>query len=120
MYLFETRKVCSVIYYQSFFWRLRTDMVNRLDFFEAATWGILSKKVVLKISQNPQENTCVGVSILINLHDSGLQLYEKRDSDTGAFQWIQRIFKNIFFSEHLRTTASKFYNWKQSFWKRKF
>ena len=42
----------------------------------------------LKISQNSQEITCVRVS--------GLQLYEKRDSNTGIFLLILRKF-------HVRT-----------------
>ena len=35
---------------------------------EAATRGVLQKKVFLKITQNLQENTCVGVSFLTKLH----------------------------------------------------
>ena len=50
------------------------------------------KKVFLKISQNLQENTFVGVSFLIKLHSSGLKLYLKRDSNTGVFLWILSIF----------------------------
>ena len=42
---------------------------------EAATRGVLCKKVFLEISQNSQENTCARVSFLINLQASGLQLY---------------------------------------------
>ena len=98
MYLFKTRKVCNVIYWKCFykaFWR--TDMANCSDFSEAATWGVYLKKMLLKISQNSQENTCVGVSISINSHASGLQLYQKRGSDIGAFLCIQWIFKNTFF-----------------------
>ena len=34
---------------------------------EAATRGVLYKKVFLKISQNSQENTCARVSFLIKL-----------------------------------------------------
>ena len=52
---------------------------------EAATGGALHKKVLLKISQNSQVNTCVGVSFLITLQASGLQYYQTRDSDTGVF-----------------------------------
>ena len=33
------------------------------------------KKVFLEISQNSQENICAGVSFLIKLQASGLQLY---------------------------------------------
>ena len=43
------------------------------------------KKVSLKLSQNSQENPCVGVSILINLYAFGPAIYQKRDSDTGVF-----------------------------------
>ena len=36
---------------------------------------VFCKKVFLEISQNSQENTRARVSFLINLQDSGLQLY---------------------------------------------
>ena len=40
----------------------------------------------------------------------GLQLYFKRDSNTGVFLLNLRNFKNIYFEEHLRKTASgRFY-----------
>ena len=42
---------------------------------EAATRGVLRKKVFLEISQNSQENTCARVSFLIKLQALGLQLY---------------------------------------------
>ena len=42
---------------------------------EAATRGVLQKKVFLEISQNSQENTGARVSFLIKLEASGLQLY---------------------------------------------
>ena len=42
---------------------------------EAATKGVLRKKVFLKISQNWQENTCARGSFLIKLQASDLQLY---------------------------------------------
>ena len=79
MYLFKTMKVCNVILANFFLRLLRTDMVNCRDFSKDF------KKSVLKNSQNLQENTSVGVSILINLHASGLQLYQGRDSKTGVF-----------------------------------
>ena len=37
---------------------------------------------------------------LICLESGGLQLYEKRDSDTGIFLWILRKFLNTSFKEH--------------------
>ena len=56
----------------------------------ARTYSV--KKVFLKISQNSEENTCTRVSFLIKLKASGLQLYKKRDSSTGFFLRILRIF----------------------------
>ena len=49
---------------------------------------VLSKKVLLEISQSSQENTCARVSFLIKLQASDLQLYLKRDSGTDVFPWI--------------------------------
>ena len=43
--------------------------------WEAATRGVLCKKVSLENSQNSQENTSARVSFLIKLEVSGLQLY---------------------------------------------
>ena len=42
------------------------------------------ENVFLKILQNLQENICARVSFLIKLQASALQLYQKRDSDTGV------------------------------------
>ena len=41
---------------------------------EAATRGVLWKKVFLEYSQNSQENICARVSTLIKLQVSGMQL----------------------------------------------
>ena len=40
---------------------------------EAATTGVLWKKVLLKISQNSQENTCAGASFFIKKQAWGLK-----------------------------------------------
>ena len=42
---------------------------------EAATGGVMLKKMFLKFLQNSQENSCVGVSFLINLQAWCLQPY---------------------------------------------
>ena len=42
---------------------------------EAATGGVLHENVLLEISQNSQESTCVRVSFLIKLQAWDLQLY---------------------------------------------
>ena len=53
-------------------------LLVKLQALEAATRGVLLKKVFLEMSQNSQENTCAKASLLIKLKA---------------------------FSEHLRTTA---------------
>ena len=64
------------------------------------------QKLFLKISQNSQKNTCARVSFLIKLQASELQLY-KKEALALVFSWeFFEIFKNTFFTEHLRTAAS--------------
>ena len=46
------------------------------------------KKVFLKTSQNSQKNNFFGVSFLIKLHASCLNIFKKWDSNTGVFLWI--------------------------------
>ena len=53
------------------------------------------KKMFLEISQNSQEITCARASFLKEAW--GLQLYLKRDSGTGVFQWILRNFEHLFY-----------------------
>ena len=56
--------------------KLSVHRSSRLDVLtEAATRGVLCKKVFLEISQDSQENSCVRVSFLIKLQAWGLQLY---------------------------------------------
>ena len=59
---------------------------------EAVVQRCSVKNVFLEISQNSQENTCARVSFLIKLRASGLQLYLKRDPDTGVFLRILQNF----------------------------
>ena len=56
--------------------------------------------------QYSQENTCVGES-LRDFFKSAILL--KRDSSADVTCEYCEIFKNTFFEEHLRTTASYFY-----------
>ena len=42
------------------------------------------QEVFCKNDVNSQENTCAKVSFLIKLHASGLQFYQKWDSDTSV------------------------------------
>ena len=53
-------------------------------FSEAATIGVLCKKVFLEISQNSEENTCARVSFLIKL---------KRDSGTKKFSSYRNRYR---------------------------
>ena len=50
---------------------------------EAATRDVLQKKLFLKIQQYSQENTCDGVSFLIDLRASRPATFLERDSNTG-------------------------------------
>ena len=77
-----------------------------LLFYRSSHRRCFIKKVLLKTSLNSQENTCVRVSFLIKLRVSGLQFYYKRDSGTGFFLIIWKIFENTFLTEHFWTTAS--------------
>ena len=64
------------------------------------------KKVFLKILQNSQESTCAGVFSLIRSQVS-VCIFIKGEALLQVFScefWL--IFKNISFTEHLRTTAS--------------
>ena len=64
-----------------------------------------SKKDFLKILQNSKENTCLGVSFL-----------KKRLQQVISCE-IWKIFKNTYFEEHLRTTASVNYSCLESYLK---
>ena len=121
IYLLKTRKVWNVIYCQRFLKAFEDRNGKLLRFFWSSHLRSSLKKGVLKVSQNSQENTCVGVYILINLHAPDLQLHQKKGTPTQVFSWeFNEIFNNTFFSEHLRATPSEFYKWKQSFWKWNF
>ena len=56
------------------------------------------KKGILKISQNSQENNCVGISFFVKLK-ALIQTF---------FPWILRNFDEHLLTEHLRKTASDF------------
>ena len=65
------------------------------------------QKMFLKISQNSQENTCVGVPSLIELQIQGLHFINKETSTQVFSCEFWEIFKNIFLTKHLRARASK-------------
>ena len=70
----------------------RSDWLLAMEKKEGATWGVLSEKVFLEISQSSQENTCARVSFLMKLQ--------------AACEFCE-ISKNIFFTEPLYKTASE-------------
>ena len=77
-------------------------------FPEAVVQGCSVKKVFLKFSKNPQENTCVRAFFFKQSCRRRLYFYLKKGSDTGVFLWIlQKILRTPFFTEHL---------WWSSFW----
>ena len=73
---------------------------------EAATGGVLLKKLFLKISQNSQENTCARVSFLINCKSEACNFIRKETLALMFSGEFCEIFKNTYFEEHLQTTAS--------------
>ena len=63
-------------------------------------------KVVLEISQNLQENTCVGASFLIKLQAEEACDFIKKETLAQAFSCqFCEISKKAFFTEHLLATA---------------
>ena len=54
-----------------------------LHMTEAATRGVLLKKVFLEISQNSQENTCARVSFLIKLQAAATASYMRHPVTAG-------------------------------------
>ena len=68
---------------------------------EAATRGVLIKKVFLEISQNSQENTCASLSFLLKLSDF---IKKERLAQVFSCEFCE-ISKKVFFIEHLQTTS---------------
>ena len=64
------------------------------------------EKVLLEISQNSQENTCARVSFLIKLQALACNFIKKETLAQVFSCKFCKISKNIFFTEHLWTTAS--------------
>ena len=73
---------------------LPLEQKNTQMFEDAVTRGVLKTNVLLRISENSQENTCAGACF-----------FKKIDSGTGVLLWILRNFKKIVFTIHLEATA---------------
>ena len=69
---------------------------------EAVVRRYSTRKVFLNISQNSRKNTYNETSRRL-----GLQLYLKKTPVKVSYCEFCKIFKNTFFAEHLRTTASE-------------
>ena len=65
------------------------------------------KKLLLKISQNSQENTCAVVSFLIMLQVEACSFIKKETLAHVCSSEFCEISKTTFFTKHLRETASK-------------
>ena len=65
--------------------------VERTKKKEAITWGVILRKLFLKISQNSQENTYVRASLLIKLKSSDSNLI-KKETSKNVFVWIFQFF----------------------------
>ena len=59
------------------------------------------KKVLLKILQNSQKNTCTRASFLIKLQTAGNFIKKEALAQVFFFQFCE-MFMNIFFIEHIR------------------
>ena len=71
---------------------------NRKTNLEAAARRCPVKKVLLKISQNSQENTCTRVTLFIMLQAWDMQLSLKNRLAQAFFCEFCEIFKNTFFN----------------------
>ena len=78
-------------------WRFFAEILNFLGPLKIVLW---------EISQNSQENICVGTFFLIRLNSVDLQLHWKRKLGQVFSCEFCKIHKNTFFAEHHQTTAS--------------
>ena len=77
---------------------------------EAATKGVLSKKLFLKIPQNSKKNTCASLfsnKVAKNSYSNFLNKVEKQILAQVFSCEFCEIFKNTFFTEHLWATISE-------------
>ena len=58
---------------------------NNIFLFRSSHWGCSIKKLFLKISQYSQENTCTGVSFLIN--------FNSKEATTQVFSYIAKFLR---------------------------
>ena len=92
--LFEVKKVKNkneederLVKYPNLAFRF-VDATTKIIWAKSLHCKSRSKKGVLKILTNSQENTCVGVSFLIKLQAGGLRSFIKKENPTRVFRWI--------------------------------
>ena len=68
---------------------------------------VLCKKEFIKILPNSRKTPVPEPLFLNKVVGLSLQLFLKRDSSAGVFLWISRNFKNTFFTEHCKESASE-------------
>ena len=71
--------------------KTRYQLLQSYPFSEAATGGVLQKKVFLEISQNSQENTCARVSFLIKLQASVRNISKSKNVSPGLIPKLRKI-----------------------------
>ena len=81
------------------YWVVETALI-RYD-FEAATGGVLYKKLLLNCF-NIHRKTPVVESLFNKVGGLWARNFIKRESNTGVFLWILPTFKNTFFEERFR------------------
>ena len=85
-------------------WNFWNNLLKSWNTSRSGHPNVFSEKVFLKISQDSQENTCVGVSFITKLQASGSTQVFSRE--------ICEIFKNTFFNRITPMVASVSYNFE--------
>ena len=80
-------------------------------FLKKAAYSI--KKMFLEISQNSQENTCAGISLLIKLQAEHCNFIKKEILTQVFSSELWEFFKKTFFTEQFWVTASYVYSHKE-------
>ena len=67
----------------------------RFFLLDVVSWGLSVKELFLKLSQNPQEKTCAGISIVIKKEPESMQLFLKKRLRHGSFSVnFGKFFRN--------------------------
>ena len=114
-FMILTNKIIEINHLKEKLFVLLTEKILysvRVVLQKAADASVLWKKVFLRISQNSRR-TPEWESLFKLSSRPGLQLFWKRDADTGVFLWILRNFSKHFF--HRTSTDDCFCTWYDAF-----